>query len=319
MSSSDKAPSQQAVLNEPAVKQSGTRSMTGYAQTRRQTSAGELTFSLRSVNHRGLDLHFHLGSDFAPYEAAIRALLKERVGRGHVEIRAWLAREGESGAISVNHAALQRYADAFRQAANELQIASQPDLNVLLSLPGVLNGAPEAKPLDPCFAAELVAAASLCIQDLNECRQREGGELTVFILHELRDIEAATREILALRAEALGFFHRRLREKLSELVGAAFSSEGRLAEEAALLADRSDIQEELTRLTVHTREMRRILENGGLIGKPLDFLLQEMNRETNTIVSKSSGAGEPGLKITNLALGLKANIERIREQALNLE
>jgi uncharacterized protein (TIGR00255 family) len=297
--------------------------MTGFAQLRKQTSAGELTFSLRSVNHRGLDLHFHLNGEFAPYEAGIRALLKEGVGRGHVEIRASLAREAGTAVLTINRETLQRYAAAFREACQELQIASEPDLNVLLGLPGVLtggsNGASEAKQLGPDFAAELLDAAAACVRDLNECREREGRELILIISRELDEIENATRQILNLRAEALTFFHQRLRERLTEMLGAAFSSEGRLAEEAALLADRSDVHEELTRLEVHAREMRRILENGGPIGKPLDFLLQEMNRETNTTVSKSSGAGDPGLKITNLALGLKANIERIREQALNLE
>jgi uncharacterized protein (TIGR00255 family) len=301
----------------------GVRSMTGFAQTRKQTSAGELTFSLRSVNHRGLDLHFHLNGEFASYEAGIRALLKEGVGRGHLEIRASLARESSTSAYGINREALQRYAAAFREASQELQITGEPDLNVLLGLPGVIttasNGTPEAKQLGPEFAAELLETGSACVRELNECREREGRELALIILRELEEIEKATQEILALRAEALVFFHKRLRERLSEMLGAAFTSEGRLAEEAALLADRSDVHEELTRLEVHAREMRRILENGGPIGKPLDFLLQEMNRETNTTVSKSSGAGDPGLKITNLALGLKANIERIREQALNLE
>lgn len=313
MSSSDNFP----------ARLSGVRSMTGFAQARKQTSAGELTFSLRSVNHRGLDLHFHLNGEFAPYEAGIRALLKEGIGRGHIEIRASLARESSAGAVGINREALQRYAAAFLEACTELQIDSEPDMNVLLGLPGVLtsagNGALEAKQPGPDFTAELLDAASACLRELNECREREGRELAVIISRELEAIEKATRQILDLRTEALAFFHRRLHERLSEMLGEAFTSEGRLAEEAALLADRSDVHEELTRLEVHAREMRRILENGGPIGKPLDFLLQEMNRETNTTVSKSSGAGDPGLKITNLALGLKANIERIREQALNLE
>jgi uncharacterized protein (TIGR00255 family) len=294
--------------------------MTGYAQARKETSAGELTFSLRSVNHRGLDLHFHLNGEFAAYEAAIRALLKEHVGRGHVEIRLSLMRDTNGPTVAINREVLRRYAAAFREACDELHVVSEPDLNVLLTLPGVLNGPPpETRQLGPEFAADLLDAAAACIHDLNNCREREGRELAASITRELQEIEDATRQILQLRAAALAFFHRRLREKLSEMLATAFSSEGRLAEEAALLADRSDIQEELTRLAVHTREMRRILENGGPIGKPLDFLLQEMNRETNTAVAKSSGAGEPGLKITNLSLGLKANIERIREQALNLE
>ena len=110
-----------------------------------------------------------------------------------------------------------------------------------------------------------------------------------------------------------------LRERIAELLNGSGVPEARIAEEAALLADRSDIEEELTRLTVHTAELKRILDEGGEIGKRLDFLLQEMNREANTTLSKSSGAGEPALQITNLGLAIKANIEKIREQSLNLE
>ena len=122
-----------------------------------------------------------------------------------------------------------------------------------------------------------------------------------------------------IRAEALPHFHEKLRQKLSALLGEAGISESRLVEEAALLADKSDVQEELVRLDVHTEELRRGFESGGEIGKRLDFLLQEMHRETNTILSKTSGIGEAGLTITNRALGIKAKIEKIREQVLNLE
>jgi len=130
---------------------------------------------------------------------------------------------------------------------------------------------------------------------------------------------AATEEMQRIRSEALPEYHQKLRQRLRELLGESGISENRLIEEAAVLADRSDVQEELVRLKVHTDELRRSFEAGGPVGKRLDFLLQEMNRETNTILSKTSGTGEAGLSITNLGLGIKANIERIREQALNLE
>jgi uncharacterized protein (TIGR00255 family) len=129
----------------------------------------------------------------------------------------------------------------------------------------------------------------------------------------------ASSDIERIRADALPQFHEKLRQKLSSLLGEAAITESRLVEEAALLADKSDIQEELVRLSVHSDELRRTFEVGGEIGKRLDFLLQEMHRETNTILSKTSGIGEAGLTITNRALGIKANIEKIREQVLNLE
>ena len=171
----------------------------------------------------------------------------------------------------------------------------------------------------PAFQTVLPDALAECIAGLNGVREREGNELRKALLTELSQIEQACAEISALRDQVTPYLLERLREKLNELLKSAGISEERLAEEAAILADRSDVAEELTRLAIHTQELRRIVETGGGVGKPLDFLLQEMNRETNTTLSKSSGAGEPALKVTNLGLGIKANIERIREQALNLE
>ena len=306
-------------MSSPSNGSAPVRSMTGYASIRQPASAGELTVSLRSVNHRGLDLHFLSSSDFAPFEASMRALLKENIGRGHVEIRLALARESAAETGRFNRGLLARYAALFRQLCEELKLDSKPDLNLLLNLPGVLNDSQETKPLDKVFEAELLDALSNCLRNLNEVREREGRELVAGLSPELAGIESATNEIAAIRAAAVPYFHARSREKLTELLSGSSVSESRLAEEAAILADRSDVQEELTRLSVHTQELRRILDSGGEIGKPLDFLLQEMNRETNTTLSKNSGAGEPGLKITSLALGIKAAIERIREQALNLE
>jgi uncharacterized protein (TIGR00255 family) len=297
------------------------RSMTGFAQVRRQTELGDLSVSLRSVNHRGLDLHFHLGAEFLQFESAMRAVLKESIGRGHVEVRVSLSRTTGAGALGYNSDALKAYVTAFRAAAAELKLDSKPDLNVLLALPGVTgngNGA-EAKPLDSTFQPLLLEALKECLDSLNVVREREGNELRKALVSELGDIQQARDEIAALREQAAPYMLDRLRDKLNELLNGAGVSEARLAEEAAILADRSDVEEELTRLGIHAQEMRRIVEAGGAIGKPLDFLLQEMNRETNTTLSKSTGAGEPALKITNLGLAVKANIERIREQALNLE
>jgi uncharacterized protein (TIGR00255 family) len=202
-----------------------------------------------------------------------------------------------------------------------LRIDSQPDLNVLLGMPGVIGdgSAADANALDETFQPEMLGALAECLDGLNAVREREGAELRKALLAELASIERAKDEIALLREQATPYLLERLREKLNELLNGAGVTEARLAEEAAILADRSDVEEELTRLGIHTQELRRIVEAGGAIGKPLDFLLQEMNRETNTTLSKSSGAGEPAMRITNLALAVKANIERIREQALNLE
>ena len=304
---------------EPGSSAAPIRSMTGYALLRTGTSAGELTISLKTVNHRGLDLHFHGGGELARFESAMRAVLKQNVARGHLEIRVSLARDGGSGAGSYNRDLVARYVALFRQACNEFGLTGEPDLNVAFTLPGVFDAGREATPVEAAIEGEIVAALTACVRELNAHREREGAELVAGLEVEILSIEQRTREIAGIRAQAVQALHQRLRERLTELLSDSGLSQSRLTEEAALLADKSDVQEELTRLEVHAQELRRIFAGGGEVGKRLDFLLQEMNRETNTILSKTSGAGDIGLTITNLALSVKANIERIREQALNLE
>ncbi|MCU1291795.1 MAG: hypothetical protein JWP08_645 [Bryobacterales bacterium] len=293
--------------------------MTGFAMVKRDTASGELTISLRSVNHRGLDLHFHHSADLSPFENAMRTILKQNIGRGHVELRAFVTRSDSDRAGSYNHELVNRFIDAHQRAAREHQLTSKPDLNFALTLPGVFNGDAVAKFLDKSFEPEVLAAMTDCVRQLNACRDREGQELEKQLREEVSAIERNTAEIVRIRRGALPEIRDRLQSRLAELLGTTPISESRLIEEASILADRSDIQEELTRLKVHAGELRRLLQAGGEVGKRLDFLLQELNRETNTVLSKTSGAGETGLEVTNLALNLKAHIEKIREQALNLE
>jgi uncharacterized protein (TIGR00255 family) len=293
--------------------------MTGYAQVRCTTIPGELTCSLRAVNHRGLDLHFYMPNELAPFENAMRAFIKQQVLRGHIDVRAGIARQNTNEAAGYDAATVGRYLAAFRQVREDFGVEGQPDLNVILALPGVFTAAASVPDLDSAFESELLAALAECLTAFNASREREGMALAKDVDSILAEVEAAVSAIVSIRAQAMPYFQARLRERLTELLGGSGVPETRIIEEAALLADKSDIQEELTRLTVHTQELRRILETGGEIGKRLDFLLQEINRETNTTLAKSAGAGEPGLEITNLALSMKANIERMREQALNFE
>ena len=295
------------------------RSMTGFALVRRETNAGELTISLRSVNHRALDLHFHQTPELAVFENAVRSLLKQKLARGHVEVRISLKRDADAESASYNRDLLSQYLGWFKQASIDFNLDSKPDLNAFFTMPGVFDGRREQKPFDSTFESELMEVVASCTDELNAHREREGRDLYLALEPELAGIEQNTREIESVSVEARAEVHDRLGERIRELAAAAAISEMRLAEEAALIADRSDIQEEVIRLTVHTAELRRKFREGGEVGKRLDFLLQEMNRETNTILSKTTGAGGAELSITNLALAIKAHIEKIREQALNLE
>jgi uncharacterized protein (TIGR00255 family) len=294
------------------------RSMTGFARVHKTTEHGEIIVNLKSVNHRGLDLHFHLEADLDPFEGAMRAALKRTVHRGHVDIRCSLLRSGNGGPGGLNAPLLRAYIAAFRQAAAAEGIASQPDLNQALRLPGMFGFAADLEP-DLKIESELLASLEEAIQTLNQFRSREGAELATFIREHNRLLAESAVQMEKIRSHAQPAFQTRLSEKLQELLRGATLDPQRVAQEAALLADRSDIGEEVSRLQIHSRQLNELLDAGGEVGKKIDFLLQEMNRETNTVLSKTNGIGELGLGITDLALAGKAAIEKIREQALNIE
>ncbi len=294
------------------------RSMTGFARLRVDTEEGEFTLSVKSLNHRGLDIHFHMGSELDVFEPALRAVAKERLLRGHVEIRISLSPSAPASAAAWNRPLLEAYINGVKQAAALYGIDAQPDLNSAFRLPGMWAEEVERE-LGPALEAILVKALGETLDALNRFREREGAELAALMLDRNAAISAAVLKIEEMRAPALPAFQRRLTERLGELLAGFALDPQRLAQEAAVLADRSDIGEEIARLKIHSAQLEQLVTEGGEIGKKLDFLLQEMNRETNTILSKTNGIGDLGLGITGLALGLKSDIEKIREQSLNVE
>jgi len=294
------------------------RSMTGFARVQRSAPQGDLTLSIKSVNHRGLDLHFHLPPELDSFEGAIRAALKRAILRGHVDIRCTCAKAGNGAAGGLNVPLFRAYLAAFRKAAAEEGIRGEPDLNRIFQLPGMFGAAAEQE-ADAAVEGVVLQALEEATEALNRFRAREGAELAAVIREQNRLVQQSAAEMEKIRSKAQPAFQVRLQERLCELFANIPLDPQRLAQEAALLADRSDIGEEIARLTIHARQVEEILEAGGEVGKKLDFLLQEMNRESNTILSKTSGVGDLGLRITDLALQCKSSIEKIREQALNLE
>ena len=292
--------------------------MTGFARVRRPVGDGEVVVSLKSLNHRGLDVQVHAPSAADPFENAVRALVKSRVSRGHVEVRVALPQGSGEAAVGVNRALLDQYLKAFREAAAAHGIGSAPDLNSALRLPGMFGEKPDTEPPEGTEAA-LFAALTEALDDLNAFRAREGSEIGAEMRSHNARVASIAAEMEKIRAGATAAFHARLSERLKEILKGAQIDPQRLAQEAAILADRSDIGEELARLRIHSTQLAALLDGGGDVGKRLDFLLQEMNRETNTVLSKTSGAGDAGLRITELALDAKSAIEKIREQSLNLE
>jgi uncharacterized protein (TIGR00255 family) len=294
------------------------RSMTGFAMVRKATAQGEIVFSLKSVNHRGLDLQLHLPAELEGMEGGIRAALKSGLTRGHVQVNVTIERTGGPGAPVLNRALLDVYMRAFREAAGIYRVEGQPDLNSALRVPGMLS-AGEAEALADDVAAAALEAAAAAVAALNQVREREGAATAEEIRQRCQNLGGLVNRMEEIRAGAAAAFHKRLSEKLAELLQGAPIDPQRLAQEAALLADRSDIAEELVRLRVHTAQVEEMLRGDGEVGKRLDFLLQEMNRESNTVLSKTGGLGELGLTITDLGLAAKSEIDKIREQSLNLE
>ena len=183
----------------------------------------------------------------------------------------------------------------------------------------MLAGAPAAEELNSEVSEGVQEAAVEAVTLLNACREREGAVTAQDILQRCQTILTSVDRIEEIRTGAIPAFQNRLREKLADLLEPAGIDPQRLAQEAALLADRSDISEELVRLRTHTEQLEQMLRAGGEIGKRMDFLLQEMNRESNTMLSKTGGLGDLGLTITELALAAKSEIDKIREQSLNIE
>jgi uncharacterized protein (TIGR00255 family) len=292
------------------------RSMTGFAQVKGQVSP-ELgfTLSLKSVNHRFLDVHFRLPADSDALEMKLRRLLKEKLARGHLELSLNLERGGGES-LSLNRQIVGGYIQAFRSAAAEFGLAAEPDLNAIMRIPGALDAA--ALPADGAVEASVLGKVEEVLERLNQMREEEGRGIERELRDRMEHVQHAGKEIEKHRHAVLQGYVGRLKNRMQELIGTQAEPE-RILQEAALLVDRSDIQEELVRLETHVKHFLSQLDQKGEVGKKLDFLLQEMNREANTLLSKTSGLAGEALDITQMGLAIKADIEKAREQVQNVE
>jgi uncharacterized protein (TIGR00255 family) len=293
------------------------RSMTGYAQVKAHVDDElSLALTLKSVNHRFLDLHLRIPADLDAVEMRIRRILKERLHRGHVEITLAVERAG-GASFTVNRELVGGYLQTFRAVAEEFGVSAEPDLNAVLKLPGAinasLNGDAGAK-LEQHVAAALEGAIDL----LNRMREDEGHSAVVELRERMKHLSSATHEVDQLRGKVSKAYYEKVHGRMQELLN-THADPDRILQEAAMLAERSDIQEELVRMKNHIQHFLGLLEAGGEVGKKLDFLLQEMNREANTLLSKTSGVAGEALRITELGLAMKSEIEKAREQVQNLE
>jgi uncharacterized protein (TIGR00255 family) len=297
----------------------GLRSMTGFAEVARQADRLELRVTLRAVNHRFFDLHVHLPEGLEALEPAARRLVRKQVRRGHVDL--YVHVEGiEPPAPRVN----RRVAEVYLAAAADLQRQFGPadrlDALAALRLPGVIE-------LPSAWATETVKRLGILLEPvlqealerLDAMRRSEAAELEKEITAAVERIEAALEELGVLTSQVGPAIQQRLRERLAELVGELSVDPARLAQEVALLVVRSDTREELSRLRSHLQQFRSIVREGMEAGRRLDFLCQEMQREINTLLAKLPGLAANSERMHELALAIRHDIERLREQVQNIE
>jgi uncharacterized protein (TIGR00255 family) len=290
--------------------------MTGYAQLTHQVN-DHLSFSLslKSVNHRFLDLHFRMPAEANGLELKMRRMIKEKIARGHIELGLAL-QHGASGGFQLNHSLVEGYVRAFQEAAERLGLVSQPDLNVVLRLPGALSG--DSAEIDEALENTILGRTEQLIERLNHMREEEGRGIEAELRERMQSLAHAVSEIGKLRALVSRAYLEKVQTRMNELIG-GHADPDRVLQEAAMLAERSDIQEEVVRLENHIKHFHSLLDSGGEAGKKLDFLLQELNREANTLLSKTAGVSGEGLRITELGLLIKSEIEKAREQVQNVE
>lgn len=296
------------------------RSMTGYSKARSEEGHFALTLSVKSTNHRFLDVQVRLPAALEPLEPTLRRMVKDHLARGHVELTMTLHRT-DASELQIDNQLLAAYVTACEKLRREFGFTAPPDPVALLRVPGLVeagNGDLSAQELEGLQAAlERVAGETLA--RLNEMRAREGESLAEDLRKRLERLGALSETIAELAQRVPQLYRRRLERRLHEMLGGVDIDPSRLAQEAAYLASRSDITEEQIRFRSHLDQVNRLLEETSEVGKKLDFLLQEMNREANTLLSKTTDVPEVGLEIARQAIEMKTEIEKLREQAQNIE
>jgi uncharacterized protein (TIGR00255 family) len=292
------------------------RSMTGYAMVRGDFQGWAIRVSVKSVNHRFLDVKLRIPDSLEPYEHRLRQTVRNRIHRGHVDVHVSME-PSEAAPIHVNRELLKAYVNAAEELRQKSGGKAELDAVALLRLPGVITGLASALPETDEAQEELGKVLETHLLEalgkMDEMRRNEGRHLTEELRARVAKIGDETEQVRELVGTLRPAFSRRLEARLRELLSGTNIEPSRLAQEAALLAERSDISEELDRLRSHLQQFTKLLDGAGELGKKLDFLLQEMHREANTMLSKTPGVESEALTITGLALEIKSEIEKLRE------
>lgn len=295
-------------------------SMTGFSSAARPTALGRLTLELRSVNSRFLDVTLKMPDDLRVAEGAAREAIAAQLARGKLECRVSIARSAEAIHPQLNTEALARLSDLALQVARSLPAATAISTADILGWPGVVE-TPGADP--DILRAQVLATLAEALAMLAASRQREGAALSGVLLAQCDQVEHIAAQLTARAPELISAVERKLNERLEKALGPTLSGASsltreevseRIRQEVTLYALKMDVNEEIKRLITHVAEVRRVLANGGAVGRRLDFLMQELNREANTVGSKAAA-----IEMTNASVELKLLIEQMREQIQNLE
>ncbi len=301
-------------------------SMTGFARVQARVPVGSpvgsddqlsYTLTVKSVNHRFLDLQLRLPNGLDALEIELRKVMKDNLVRGHVELSLSVDRASQQK-TGYNRELVSGYLDAFNAARKEFGVEGDPDLNIALRMPGALQTETRADGDLTAIAESVQQQIGPLLEELKTMRAREGESLSAILHGTLDRLAESTQCVAKLRPEIEQRYQDRLTQRLVAATGPDFNRQ-RVLEEVAVMVERSDVAEEIERMTTHIGHFRELLAAGGETGKKLDFLLQEMNREANTLLSKTGGVGGKGTRITELGLAMKAEIEKAREQIQNVE
>src|SRR5438552_6191161 len=291
------------------------KSMTGFGRGAFSNEAFGVTVEIKTVNNRYLDIHLRLGQELSAIEMLVRKRVGARLSRGRVDLNINFDRTGAAN-YEVNRPLIAGYVKALRDIKQELGLAGEIDVNSLARVPGALTAARDG--FDEQNMAGVESALDQALDSLEQMREIEGAALAAEMRVRITKIEAEVPIIEAAAAGLADAYRQRLQKRVTELIArgsqAVELDSGRLAQEVAYLADRSDISEELARLRSHLEQFRSSIDADREVGKRLDFLLQELNREANTVLSKSTE-----IAIKDSALAIKAEVEKLREQVQNVE
>jgi uncharacterized protein (TIGR00255 family) len=291
------------------------KSMTGYGKAMVAGDDFSVSVDLKTVNNRFLDIHLRAGAELASLEPGIKKRITSRLTRGRVDVTISLERTAQL-VYELNRPLIAGYVNALKQLQQDFEIGGELDINVLARIPGALQ--PARNGIDERIVNALDAAVDQALDELERMREQEGEALKNELRDRVRKIESVVPTIESAAAGLAEAYRVRLQKRIGELLNRGGQvveiDPARLAQEVAYLADRSDVSEEMVRLRSHLTQFQEALDAPGETGKMLDFLLQELNREANTTLSKSTD-----LVIKEAGLAIKAEVEKLREQVQNVE